>query len=137
MKQDVDMSDLNRRRITLVDSNGYSLVELLTVVSIIGVVLLGLSSVLSNLEESQSRAVTQTTFTQMRDLFQQTIKNSESWNQTVLDAANVEMACLRNRTACNANVWNNLKLNYADGTTAFDGTVPTQGISPAGILCNT
>ena len=124
------------------NQHGFSLVEILVAAGLVGVVGLGLSSIIAEMAKQQSGANLRTMLLAQRTRFDELVKDDKAWIKTVAanGGASKPMNCLATQSACTANTTvNNLKfiLKNSQDITEFDSTTGTSGFTAKGAPCNT
>ena len=150
----------------LINQRGYSLTELMVVIAIIGLTSIGTMSMMGNLLQKNQIVTTKANILAIRDRFENNLRDSEAWRETIYAAANDGILdCLRITTRDNQKCLDNTVIpagsltimtkglldvngctngeeerneaNCRDGAVFFDDTVAGNGFSIEGEDCNT
>jgi type II secretory pathway pseudopilin PulG len=136
------------------DSRGMSIAEVLVSLAMVGILAMALASLIQTMSKTQNQNNIVNTIESIRTSIQRSITDGVSWGNTVTNAGNPALTCIRNATACNvttviasnatdaqilaaAGIINIPLLQDGSDNTIVDNTAATQGFTSAGAPCNT
>lgn len=122
---------------------GFSLVEILATSVILAVIAVGVARLLSGGLKSQFRSNTTFFADSIRRSLSATVQNDNAWQNTVNDASNSSLACLRNSTSCTDDgaaagtplVDRPFRLHDAQNQIVYDPLTASNGFTTSGTLC--
>jgi prepilin-type N-terminal cleavage/methylation domain-containing protein len=124
----------------LKSSLGYTLIEIMVVISILSIVALGSASLIQSIFQLQRIQESKLKLLEFSRTFQSVLQNQTYWALTYNHASNTvftSLACLRVGGTCLNNSTDN-NFNVFDGPGLFyQGSVATTGVTESGLSCTT
>lgn len=119
-------------------NSGMSLVELMVVIGLMGIVMAGMGSFFSQILRVQEQTRLISNIQILKSTLIRNIESDAAWSNTVNQAINTSMACLRvsDSTLCNHNDSSNFNIFDAANGLAFNSLVATSGFTKDGVVCN-
>jgi type II secretory pathway pseudopilin PulG len=129
-------------------SQGFSIVEALVAISLLGILAIGVTQLISTGQSQQKRMLLSKKFAMLQNNFSDVISGQGSWHNTLSDAVlNPNLSCLRTRTDCSSFYAANygsvastarIVLKDANNQIFYDGrSTNTAGFTEDGAVCNT
>ncbi len=117
---------------------GYLVIVLMMVAALVGVVLLATLGRFQTVGQQQVSSNATVFAGQIRSYLMQLIQNNQAWQNTVNDAQNTSLTCLRNATSC-AGAGGSFRLWNAATVPAvyYDPAGASNGFGPTGAPCTT
>lgn len=131
-------------------NKGFSITEVMVTAGLIGIVGVGVTNLISNMQKEQRRNVLLQVLASKKVQFENSFTNTASWMNTL--SSNAGMSCLANQLSCGGTAWSGYSLSYpqiklqdgasspAGGNTFYDGTAADgskMGFTEAGVSCST
>lgn len=134
-----------RLRLTETAKNGFSIIEVMVAIGLLGIVGVGVSSMLFNMMNSNNYAQLGNSALNMKAELTEILSNDRAWANTIADTtlnpdATAAFACLRTSTACAAGTYPftpKLVNNTLFRTSYNPQTSATQGFNVNGVVCST
>lgn len=117
------------------DNRGMSLISIMVVLGIVAIVITGTTTMISNIARYQRHVTLVKVLETMVGNFERNVKDRAAWSQTVADATNGTMDCLRTATdTCAEGIFDIDRLYSATGV-FWDSTDASNGLTIRGDNC--
>jgi prepilin-type N-terminal cleavage/methylation domain-containing protein len=113
---------------------GFVLIEVMAVAGIFAVMVTVVAAWVAYMQRNREQQLTVTSLATLQSKIYEAALAGTSWQRTVADTNNAEMACLRNNTACVAGNYN-FALHDANNAVIYDSHLATNGFSISGAAC--
>ena len=127
------------RKSTSRGQGGMTLVEIMIAMGLVGVISLGIMSMMTQMNKAQLRSTAITQAQMLRQNFYEIVNNPVAWNNTVKDIINSNLACLRINADCVAEQDPEkprpFVLKDPSDKIFYNGLDPTSGFSVGGTPC--
>lgn len=121
------------------NQKGFSIAEVLVAAGLLSLLVTTITVAPSLVGDKSRKVKVYSTVENVRKTLMKTVMNDKSWNYSINDSANVELACLRNKTDCTGakgvlRLWKTEDQLVFENK--FDSKKPTDGFTNEGVPCN-
>jgi len=121
------------------ERNGFTMLEMLVAISIIGISSLAVVGVVKFVSQSSSQIVNKTTISNFKNQLQSVIDNPEAWSRTIdssLGANSASLQCIKSGTDCRG-FGGAVDIYSSNGSAFYMARSASAGFNTDGSICNT